>query len=169
MEPLQSTPVGLGAAALGGYGIGTLRLGESVANDILLSMFLLALGFFLVRDRDPGMSPKRQSWILSALTSMPLATLSMGHVITLLRVGWADVGRIVFADDRLARFLCCFFTAFLLLDVGFGRECVDVDGVGFLCGFYGWFGWLVWLDGWLVGWLVGWVGLGWFDRAIDLD
>lgn len=93
--------------------------GASVLVDLLLSMAVLGLGFVLART--PGMSRKRQAWILSALTSMPAATLSMSHVTRLLgKDGWATVGDIVFSDDRLARFLCTFFAAFLLLDLGLG-------------------------------------------------
>ncbi len=131
MEPLRSASVGLeealaaaqlllpGSASSKTGGL-PLGLGQSVVFDLLLSMAMLSAGFFLLRE--PGMSRKRQAWILSALTSMPAATLSMSHVTRLLRHGWADIGPVVFSDDRLARFLCCFFAAFLLLDLGLGCE-----------------------------------------------
>lgn len=96
-------------------------LGTSVATDLALSMAALTAGFFLVRT--PTMSRKRQAWILSALTSMPAATLSFAHVRRLLgKDGWASVGTFVFTDDRLARFLCTFFAAFLVLDLVLGSE-----------------------------------------------
>lgn len=103
----------------------SLGQGGSVLGDLLISMAVLGAGFFLART--PGMSRKRQAWILSALTSMPAATLSMSHVTRLLgKDGWATVGDIVFSDDRLARFLCTFFAAFLLLDLSMGGTCACV-------------------------------------------
>ena len=97
-----------------------LGLGQTAALDLLVSLAALGAGFFLVRD--PSMSRKRQAWILSALTSLPAATLSLPHVLRLLRHGFAHAESLVFTDDRLARFLCCFFAAFLLLDLGLGRK-----------------------------------------------
>ena len=94
--------------------------GQTAALDLLVSLAALSAGFFLVRD--PSMSRKRQAWILSALTSLPAATLSLPHVLRLLRHGFAHAESLVFTDDRLARFLCCFFAAFLLLDLGLGSK-----------------------------------------------
>lgn len=132
MEPLRAMEERLSALLLpvtsddatttGKRGLG---LGQNVGVDLLVSLAALSAGFFLVRD--PGMSRKRQAWILSALTSLPAATLSLPHVLRLLRHGFAEAERFVFKDDRLARFLCCFFAAFLLLDLGLGCTYVRAE------------------------------------------
>lgn len=127
MEPLRAMEEKLSAllslstddATMEGLRPGQTALGASFI-DLLVSLAALGAGFFLVRD--PSMSRKRQAWILSALTSLPAATLSLPHVLRLLRHGFAHAESLVFTDDRLARFLCCFFAAFLLLDLGLGRK-----------------------------------------------
>lgn len=128
MEPLRAMEERLSALLLASDDAMTEGLGPvpTAALDLLVSLAALGAGFFLVRD--PSMSRKRQAWILSALTSLPAATLSLPHVLRLLRHGFDRAESLVFTDDRLARFLCCFFAAFLLLDLGLGREwIIDVS------------------------------------------
>lgn len=92
---------------------------EVFVFDLLCSILTLTFGYFWLKT--PSMPKKRLSWVLSALTSMTCATLSMYHVHKLYRHDW-DCGAIFFTDDRLSRFTVTFFVAFLLLDLLLGCE-----------------------------------------------
>lgn len=84
--------------------------------DLCASLLVLTMGFYAAKS--PSMPPKRLSWVLSALTSMTTATLSMFHVHKLYKHDWD--GAIMFTDDRLSRFTVTFFVAYLLLDLLLG-------------------------------------------------